>query len=147
MLPWSLAFVAATMIILHRNPKVLIICGTPIVMSLAVTFGITVMANIELTPMIIAAGPILIGLGVDYALHLINRIEENRNERLEEAAEEAWREQREGLQSEEIDPWDPEIYLGATVDAAMTTGNAIFLSALTTVVGFSVLAWPFPRSN
>ena len=143
MLPWSLAFVAATMIILHRNPKVLIICGTPIVMSLAVTFGITVMANIELTPMIIAAGPILIGLGVDYALHLINRIEENRNERLEEAAEEAWREQREGLQSEEIDPWDPEIYLGATVDAAMTTGNAIFLSALTTVVGFSVLAWPF----
>ena len=87
-------FVAATVIILHRNPKVLIICGTPIVMSLARYFGITVMANIELTPMIIAAGPILIGLGVDYALHLINRIEENRNERLEEAAEEAWREQR-----------------------------------------------------
>ena len=143
MLPWSLAFVAATMIILHRNPKVLIICGTPIIMSLAVTFGITVMANIELTPMIIAAGPILIGLGVDYALHLINRIEENRNERLEQAAEAAWREQREGLQSEEVDPWDPEIYLGATVDAAMTTGNAIFLSALTTIVGFSVLAWPF----
>ncbi|MAS22754.1 MAG: hypothetical protein CMA44_00875 [Euryarchaeota archaeon] len=143
MLPWSLAFVAVTMIVLHRNPKVLAICGTPIVMSLAVTFGITVMADIELTPMIIAAGPILIGLGVDYALHLINRIEENRNERLEEAAEKSWREQREGLQSDEVDPWDPEIYLGATVDAAMTTGNAIFLSALTTVVGFSVLAWPF----
>jgi len=141
MLPISLAFVAITMLILHRNPKVLIICGTPIVMSLAVTFGITVMANIELTPMIIAAGPILIGLGVDYALHLINRIEEGRNERLEEAAEEAWRNQREGLQSEEIDPWDGDVYLGATVDAVMTTGNAIFLSALTTIVGFSVLAW------
>ena len=143
MLPLSLAFVAITMWVLHRNPKVLIICGTPIVMSLAVTFGITVMANIELTPMIIAAGPILIGLGVDYALHLINRIEEGRNERLERAAEEAWRNQREGLQSEEIDPWDSEVYLGATVDAVMTTGNAIFLSALTTIVGFSVLAWPF----
>ena len=143
MLPISLAFVAITMWILHRNPKVLIICGTPIVMSLAVTFGITVMANIELTPMIIAAGPILIGLGVDYALHLINRIEEGRNERLERAAEEAWRNQREGLQSEEIDPWDGEVYLGATVDAVMTTGNAIFLSAVTTIVGFSVLAWPF----
>ena len=143
MLPWSLAFVAVTMMILHRNPKVLIICGTPIVMSLAVTFGITVMANIELTPMIIAAGPILIGLGVDYSLHLINRIEEGRNERLELAAEEAWRNQREGLQAEEIDPWDGDVYLGATVDAVMTTGNAIFLSALTTIVGFSVLAWPF----
>ena len=143
MLPISLAFVAITMWILHRNPKVLIICGTPIVMSLAVTFGITVMANIELTPMIIAAGPILIGLGVDYSLHLINRIEEGRNERLELAAEEAWRNQRKGMQTEEIDPWDGEVYLGATVDAVMTTGNAIFLSAVTTIVGFSVLAWPF----
>ena len=143
MLPWSLAFVAVTMFILHRNPKVLIICGTPIVMSLAVTFGITVMADIELTPMIIAAGPILIGLGVDYALHLINRIEEGRNERLEEAAEDAWRKQREGLQAEDLDPWDADVYLGATVDAVMTTGNAILLSALTTIVGFSVLAWPF----
>ena len=129
MLPWSLAFVAVTMLILHRNPKVLIICGTPIVMSLAVTFGITVMADIELTPMIIAAGPILIGLGVDYALHLINRIEEGRNERLEEAAEEAWRKQREGLQTEDLEAWDAEVYLGATVDAVMTTGNAIMLSA------------------
>ena len=46
MLPISLAFVASTMWVLHRNPKVLISWGTPIVMSLAVTFGITVMANI-----------------------------------------------------------------------------------------------------
>ena len=142
MLPISLAFVAITMWALHRNPKVLLICGMPIVMSLAVTFGITVTANIELTPMIIAAGPILIGLGVDYALHLINRIEEGRNERLERAAEKAWKAEREGRRSVEVDPWDAEIYLGATVDAVMTTGNAILLSALTTIIGFSVLAWP-----
>ena len=143
MLPLSLLFVAITMFALHRNPKVLLICGVPIVMSLAVTFGITVIADIELTPMIIAAGPILIGLGVDYALHLINRIEEGRNERLEKAAEEAWRKEREGMAVEPVDAWDGEIYLGATVDAVMTTGNAILLSALTTIIGFSVLAWPF----
>jgi len=143
MLPISLAFVAIAMWVLHRNPKVLIICGLPIVMSLAVTFGITVMADIMLTPMIIAAGPILIGLGVDYSLHLINRIEEGRNERLEKAAEEAWQAERKGKTVEEVDPWDPDIYLGATVDAVMTTGNAIFLSALTTIIGFSVLAWPW----
>ena len=142
MLPWSLGFVAITMIALHRNPKVLLICGLPIVMSLAVTFGFTVVADIMLTPMIIAAGPILIGLGVDYSLHLINRIEEGRNSRLEEAAEKAWKAERSGESAVEVDPWDPEIYLGATVDAVMTTGNAIFLSAITTIVGFSVLAWP-----
>ncbi|MDP6906365.1 MAG: MMPL family transporter [Candidatus Thalassarchaeaceae archaeon] len=143
MLPLSLLFVAIAMWVLHRNPKVLVICGLPIVMSLAVTFGITVMADIMLTPMIIAAGPILIGLGVDYSLHLINRIEEGRNERLERAAEEQWESVRSGEKSDDVDPWDPEIYLGATVDAVMTTGNAILLSALTTIIGFSVLAWPW----
>ena len=41
----------------------------------------------------------------------------------------------------EPDPFDPQISLTANVRAAMTTGNAIFLSALTTIVGFSVLTW------
>lgn len=143
MLPLSLAFVCITMVVLHRNPKVIIICGTPIVMSLAVTFGATVLLDIMLTPMIIAAGPILIGLGVDYALHLINRIEENRNELLEENAKEVWRARRDGDMPEELDPWDPDLYLKATVRSVMTTGHAVLLSAITTIVGFSVLAWPW----
>lgn len=141
MLPLSLVFVCITMIVLHRNPKVLIICGTPIVMSLAVTFGLTVILDIMLTPMIIAAGPILIGLGVDYALHLINRIEENRNLLLEENAELVWKARRDGDMPEELDPWDSELYLNATIRAMMTTGHAVLLSAITTIIGFSVLAW------
>ena len=36
-----------------------------------------------LTPMIIATFPILIGLGVDYALHMVNRIEEVRRKRID----------------------------------------------------------------
>ena len=141
MLPLSLGFVCLAMIILHRNPKVIIICGTPIVLSLAVTFGTTVLLDIMLTPMIIAAGPILIGLGVDYSLHLINRIEETRNEMLEEGAEEAWKAGRDGREVGDLDPWDKELYLDATVHAVMTTGHAVLLSAITTIVGFSVLAW------
>ena len=31
----------------------------------------------------------------------------------------------------------------ATVRAALTTGNAIMLSAMTTIIGFSVLTWTF----
>ena len=57
MLPASLALVALAMLILHRNPKVILICGTPIAMSLAITFGATVILDIMLTPMIISAGP------------------------------------------------------------------------------------------
>lgn len=141
MLPISLAFVCIAMIALHRNPKVIIICGTPIVLSLAVTFGTTVILDIMLTPMIIAAGPILIGLGVDYALHLINRIEETRNIMLEEAANEAWKADRDGNEVVELDPWDKTLYLEATVHSVMTTGHAVLLSAITTIIGFSVLAW------
>ena len=37
MLPASLALVALAMLILHRNAKVIIICGMPIAMSLAIT--------------------------------------------------------------------------------------------------------------
>ncbi len=141
MLPASLALVALAMLILHRNPKVIIICGAPIAMSLAITFGTTVIADIMLTPMIISAGPILVGLGVDYALHLTNRIEENRQELIEEHLEKSWKMNRDGLEAHPVDPWDPLISLTATVRAAMTTGHAIFLSALTTIIGFSVLTW------
>ena len=139
MLPASLALVALAMLILHRNPKVILICGTPIAMSLAITFGATVILDIMLTPMIISAGPILIGLGVDYALHLTNRIEENRQEIIEEKLEESWRLKRDGLEPLSVDPWDSLISLTATVRAAMTTGHAIFLSALTTILGLSLI--------
>jgi len=141
MLPISLGLVGLTMFILHRSWKVLVICGTPIAMSLAVTFGSTVLFDIMLTPMIISAGPILVGLGVDYSLHLTNRIEENRTEILKKMEEDAWASKRDGEDVIEPDPFDPQISLAANVRAAMTTGNAIFLSALTTIVGFSVLMW------
>jgi len=143
MLPLSLFLVGLTMLILHRSLKVLVICGLPIILSLAITFGTTVILDITLTPMIISAGPILVGLGVDYSLHLTNRIEENREEILLEKAQESWLAERDGRSLERpVDPFDPMISLTATVKSAMTTGHAIFLSALTTIVGFSVLTWP-----
>ncbi len=49
MLPLSLLLVGLTMLILHRSLKVLVICGLPIVLSLAVTFGTTVILDITLT--------------------------------------------------------------------------------------------------
>ena len=137
MLPASVFLVGLTMFILHRNFKVLIICGLPIIMSLAITFGSTVILDIMLTPMIISAGPILIGLGVDYSLHLTNRIEENRTNLLKSRSISVANEEQEVSK----DPFDPEISLKSTVMAIMTTGNAILISALTTMIGFSVLTW------
>ena len=85
MMPISLFLTVLIITLLHRSWKVVIISGTPIVMALAVTFGATVLLEMTLTPMIIATFPILIGLGVDYALHMVNRIEEVRRKRIDAA--------------------------------------------------------------
>ena len=143
MMPISLIIVVLVITSLHRSLKVVVITGLPILMALAVTFGTTVLMNITLTPMIVACGPILIGLGVDYALHMLNRIEESRGKRLDELAERNHLRRRQGLPEEPIpDIWDPEMYRESILEMSRTTGVAVFLSAFTTIVGFSVMIMP-----
>ena len=143
MMPISLFLTVLIITLLHRSWKVVIISGTPIVMALAVTFGATVLLEMTLTPMIIATFPILIGLGVDYALHMVNRIEEVRRKRIDKAVEENERRRRKGQPSIEVpDLWDPVFYRSCVMEMSRTTGVAVLLSAMTTIVGFSVLILP-----
>ena len=143
MMPISLFLTVLIITLLHRSWKVVIISGTPIVMALAVTFGATVLLEMTLTPMIIATFPILIGLGVDYALHMVNRIEEVRRKRIDKAVEENERRRRKGLVPEEVpDMWDPDFYRSCVMEMSRTTGVAVLVSAVTTIIGFSVLIIP-----
>ena len=143
MMPISLFITVLIIMALHRSWKVVIITGTPIIMALAVTFGATVLLDMTLTPMIIATFPILIGLGVDYALHMVNRIEEVRRKFIDQAAEEQDRRRRKGLPPNEvIDMWDPIFYRSCVMEMTRTTGVAVMLSAITTVIGFSILIVP-----
>lgn len=143
MMPISLFLTVLIITLLHRSWKVVIISGTPIVMALAVTFGTTVLLKMTLTPMIIATFPILIGLGVDYALHMVNRIEEVRRKRIDAAVEENEKRRRKGqVQLEVPDLWDPDFYRSCVMEMSKTTGIAVLISAATTVVGFSVLILP-----
>ena len=142
-LPFSVLFTILVITLLHRSLKVVIITGTPIVMALAVTFGSSVLLDITLTPMIIATFPILIGLGVDYALHMVNRIEEVRRKEIDKAHDENERRRRQGKPPEEVpDLWDMDLYRKCVLEMTSSTGVAVFLSALTTIVGFSVLIAP-----
>lgn len=142
-LPYSVLFTILIITLLHRSLKVVVITGTPIVMALAVTFGSSVLLDITLTPMIVATFPILIGLGVDYALHMVNRIEEVRRKEIDKAHDENERRRRQGKAPEEVpDLWDPEFYRECVLEMTRSTGVAVFLSALTTIVGFSVLIAP-----
>ena len=142
-LPWSVLFTVLVITTLHRSAKVVVITGTPILMALAITFGSSVIMDITLTPMIVATFPILIGLGVDYALHMVNRIEEVRRKEIDKAHDENERRRKRGQPPKEVpELWDLEFYKSCVMEMTRSTGVAVFLSAMTTIVGFSVLIAP-----
>ena len=142
-LPWSVLFTVIVITTLHRSAKVVFITGTPILMALAITFGSSVILNITLTPMIVATFPILIGLGVDYALHMVNRIEEVRRKELDKAHDENERRRKRGQPPQPVpDLWDLDFYKSCVMEMTRSTGVAVLLSAMTTIVGFSVLIAP-----
>ena len=70
MLPMSLGIVIGLMLLFHRNWLAIPVVLVPIFCSLIWTLGIIRLSGVVLTPMIVAAGPILVGIGVDYGLHL-----------------------------------------------------------------------------
>ena len=142
-LPWSVFFTILFISAIHRSLKVVVITGTPIMMALAVTFGISVIMDVHLTPMIVATFPILIGLGVDYALHMVNRIEEVRRKKIDTLTDDNERRRKQGKPPEEVpDIWDATFYKECILEMASSTGVAVFLSAMTTIIGFSVLMAP-----
>ena len=92
--------------------KVVIISGLPTLCAIFWTLGIIGWTNYEVTMTVIIVGPILLALGVSYGLHITNRY-----------AEEA------GTKAEKM-------------RASLTsTGKAVFLSAVTTVIGFISLVF------
>ncbi|MEE3082453.1 MAG: MMPL family transporter, partial [Candidatus Thermoplasmatota archaeon] len=113
MLPISLGIVIAMMLFFHRNWLAIPVVLVPIFCALIWTLGIVNLSGVVLTPMIVAAGPILVGIGVDYGLHVANRIVEFKDE---------------GNRMPR-----------ATFLALLTTGKATFLCAVTDTIGFSAL--------
>jgi len=115
MIPLSIGIVLVMMFYFHRNILSVPIVLIPIFCALVWTLGLIKMSGEVLTPMIVAAGPILIGIGVDYGLHVSNRIVE-------------FKEREENIEFED-----------ATHKAMMTTGKATLLCAVTDSIGFSAL--------
>ena len=113
MLPISLGIVLSLMVLFHRNWLAIPVVLVPIFCSLIWTLGIVNLSGVVLTPMIVAAGPILVGIGVDYGLHIANRIVEFKDE---------------GNKMPK-----------ATYLTLLSTGKATLLCALTDTIGFSAL--------
>ena len=105
------ALVVIAIFIFHRSMKAVLISGTPTVCSIAWIYGFLGLTGMEVTPTIIVLGPILLALGVSYGIHMANRIAEEPSD-------------------------DPKVRAKIAIK---TTGIAVLLSAITTMIGFSSL--------
>lgn len=111
-LPAAIILVAGILILFHRTWKIVVITGVPVLCSLAITFGLLGGLDMTLTPQVVLIAPILVALGVAYGLYIANRY------------------------SDEAHIEDKQERIRVAV---RTTGKAIFLSALTTAIGFASL--------
>ncbi len=121
--PIGVVFVAVGLFLFHcdllqtgrirfvQGIKVLVISGLPTLCSVFITMGIIGWTNYEVTMTVIIVGPIVLALGVSYGLHITNRYAESKGTPREKMAE-----------------------------ALESTGRAVLLSAITTIIGFISLA-------
>ncbi|UCF07828.1 MAG: MMPL family transporter [Thermoplasmata archaeon] len=112
-LPSALFLICGVLFFLHRTPKIIIVSAVPILCSLVMTLGIMGLTGWVLSPQVVLVAPILLALGVAYGLYIANR-----------------------YSYERANITDKKERMKVAI---RTTGKAIFLSALTTAVGFSSL--------
>lgn len=110
--PLGVGLCALMIFALHRRIRAVLIAGVPTLYGILITYGIIGWWGREVTPTIIALGPILMALGVAYGLHLTNRFTEEQGNAQERM-----------------------------MRAMSTTGRAIVLSAVTTMIGFGSLMY------
>ena len=111
--PIGVVMCSVAIFLIQKKIRAVMISGIPTLYSIFITYGLIGWMGIEATPTIIALGPILMALGVAYGLHLSNRFTEETGE-------------------------NAQIRM---MKAMSTTGRAIALSALTTMIGFGSLMY------
>jgi hydrophobe/amphiphile efflux-3 (HAE3) family protein len=111
-LPIAILLISIVIFFFHRTVKGIVIIFVPLVYALVLTFGFFGFYMPELTLLSIAIVALLVGLGVDYSIHLLNRFSE------EDGSE------------DKVDAVEKTLKL---------TGKAVLLSTITTTIGFGSL--------
>lgn len=88
----SLALILGLMLVAFRDPKALLLVFTPLVLGTIWTFGFAGAAVGVLNTFTSVLGALLLGLGIDFAIHLYTRYREERlhSRSVEEAVARAW---------------------------------------------------------
>lgn len=95
-----------------QGVKVVIISGLPTLCSVFITMGVIGFTDYEVTMTVIIVGPIVLALGVSYGLHITNSYAESKG--------------------------TPKEKIRTALDS---TGRAVLLSAITTIIGFISLTF------
>jgi len=130
--PLAMLFVVVALLVAYRDPLDIVLGVAGIVAVLVWTFGFMGWADIAFNQMFVAVPVLLIGLSIDYAIHVFMRHREQRETQRvsdQQTGSEATREQREADGS------------GGTVRGSMTialggVGAALVWVTATTVIGF-----------
>ncbi|OIJ19210.1 hypothetical protein BKP45_13705 [Anaerobacillus alkalidiazotrophicus] len=69
-----IVIVAIFLLVIFKSIKEMLICVTPVVLTLYVTIGVLPLLNLEINILSIAALPLLIGIGIDSSIHLLHRL-------------------------------------------------------------------------
>lgn len=107
----SLILILLVLFSFHKDIKTVIIAIMPVLYAVGLTFGTMGLMPVEFAPTVISVLPLLGALGVAYSLHMINYFMELIDRKPKEAIKKM----------------------------INTTGKAVFLSAITTIVGFASL--------
>jgi uncharacterized protein len=110
--PIAILFISIVIFFFNRTVKGIIIIFLPLLYALVLTFGIFGIVMPELSLLSIAVVALLVGLGVDYSIHILNRFSE------------------ESEIEDKIEVVDRTLRL---------TGKAVLLSTITTMIGFGSL--------
>ncbi len=109
--PLAALFISIVLFFFHRSLKGILITFLPPTYSIILTFGVLGMVSPEITTISVAIVALIMGLGVDYSIHLMNRFFEEEKGDLVDRVERTLK----------------------------TTGKAVLLSTVTTMIGFGSL--------
>lgn len=110
LLPIAFIFVVIVLLVIYRTVVETVLSLLSLVIAIIWTFGVGVILGYEFNPMIIAVPILITGLVIDYGIHMVMRYREEKDKKKK-----------------------PNV---STKIAISTVGGALFLTTMTTAIGF-----------
>jgi len=79
-LPAAFILIVLFLVVAYRDPVDLLLGVVTIVMALIWTFGFIGLADIPFSPLLVTVPPLLIAVGIDFGIHVVNRYREARED-------------------------------------------------------------------